>query len=142
MVGNHIDGARPGRGIDDPRVGRHSPISAARMLTADFDFDLPADRIAQAPARPRDAARLLAIGRELADHGVRDLPRLLRPGDLLVSNDTRVIPARLTGRRGAATVEVTLHLREGRIAGWPSPVRPSACARATSSSSRTTCRPR
>ncbi|BBK43143.1 S-adenosylmethionine:tRNA ribosyltransferase-isomerase [Allostella vacuolata] len=83
------------------------------MLTADFDFDLPADRIAQAPARPRDAARLLAIGRELADHGVRDLPRLLRPGDLLVSNDTRVIPARLTGRRGAATVEVTLHLREG-----------------------------
>ncbi|WP_374445372.1 tRNA preQ1(34) S-adenosylmethionine ribosyltransferase-isomerase QueA [Stella sp.] len=83
------------------------------MLTADFDFDLPADRIAQAPMRPRDAARLLGIGATgLEDRVVRDLPQLLRPGDLLVSNDTRVIPARLAGRRGAAAVEVTLHLRE------------------------------
>ncbi|BBK31768.1 S-adenosylmethionine:tRNA ribosyltransferase-isomerase [Stella humosa] len=89
-----------------------SDIAIADLLTADFDFDLPADRIAQAPARPRDAARLLAIGSTLADHGVRDLPRLLRPCDLLVSNDTRVIPARLTGQRGAAAVEVTLHLQQ------------------------------
>lgn len=84
------------------------------MLTSDFDFVLPAERIAQEPVRPRDAARLLAIGAGgLGDHVVRDLPRLLRPGDLIVSNDTRVIPARLAGRRGAAAVEVTLHLREG-----------------------------
>ncbi len=82
------------------------------MRTDDFDFDLPADRIAQTPVRPRDAARLLHVGRELADRGVRDLPALLHPGDLLVSNDTKVIPARLAGRRGSAAVEVTLHLRE------------------------------
>ncbi len=99
------------------------------MLTADFDFDLPADRIAQEPARPRDAARLLAIGHDLADHRVRDLPRLLRPGDLLVSNDTRVIPARLTGRRGDATVEVTLHLREGEDR-WRAFARPAKRLRA------------
>ncbi|MGE0714070.1 MAG: tRNA preQ1(34) S-adenosylmethionine ribosyltransferase-isomerase QueA [Alphaproteobacteria bacterium] len=82
------------------------------MRTDDFDFALPADRIAQEPARPRDAARLLAIGEELHDRLVRDLPSLLRPGDLLVSNDTKVIPARLLGRRGAAAIEATLHRRE------------------------------
>jgi S-adenosylmethionine:tRNA ribosyltransferase-isomerase len=75
-----------------------------------FDFDLPAELIAQHPLRPRDAARLLVIGRAaLGDRVVRDLPALLRPGDLLVFNDTRVIPARLLGRRGAARIEVTLH---------------------------------
>ncbi len=75
-----------------------------------FDFTLPADRIAQRPVRPRDAARLLEIraGRQ-TDHVVRDLPDLLRPGDLLVFNDTRVIPARLTARRGQVAVELTLH---------------------------------
>ncbi|MCC7275676.1 MAG: tRNA preQ1(34) S-adenosylmethionine ribosyltransferase-isomerase QueA [Alphaproteobacteria bacterium] len=82
------------------------------MRTADFDFALPPDRIAQEPVRPRDAARLLVVGATLADRAVRDLPALLRPGDLLVTNDTRVIPARLLGRRGAAAVEVTLHRRE------------------------------
>ncbi len=67
---------------------------------ADFDFALPPDRIAQHPARPRDAARLLHVARDgLADRLVRDLPDLLRPGDVLVSNDTRVIPAQLTARR-------------------------------------------
>ncbi len=85
------------------------------LRTADFAFDLPADRIADAPARPRDAARLLRIGpgevRE--DRGVRDLPDLLRPGDVMVVNDTRVIPARLRARRGAAAVEVMLNRREG-----------------------------
>ena len=76
---------------------------------ADFDFVLPPDRIAQHPARPRDAARLLRVTRDgLADHIVRDLPELLRPGDILVANDTRVIPAQLTARRGAARIGITL----------------------------------
>jgi S-adenosylmethionine:tRNA ribosyltransferase-isomerase len=67
---------------------------------ADFDFALPPDRIAQHPARPRDAARLLHVTRDgLADRVVRDLPELLQPGDVLVANDTRVIPAQLTAHR-------------------------------------------
>jgi S-adenosylmethionine:tRNA ribosyltransferase-isomerase len=75
-----------------------------------FDFELPPERIAQRPADPRDAARLLSVTPSaLADLGVRDLPGLLRAGDLLVFNDTRVIPARLSGQRGAARVSVTLH---------------------------------
>jgi S-adenosylmethionine:tRNA ribosyltransferase-isomerase len=74
-----------------------------------FDFDLPPALIADRPAVPRDSARLLEVAANLRDHIVRDLPVLLRPGDLLVFNDTRVIPARLFGRRGAAGVEVTLH---------------------------------
>ena len=75
-----------------------------------FDFELPPERIAQRPGEPRDAARLLHVKPDsLADHGIRDLPDLLRPGDLLVFNDTRVIPARLAGRRGEARVSVTLH---------------------------------
>jgi S-adenosylmethionine:tRNA ribosyltransferase-isomerase len=79
-----------------------------------FDFELPPDRIALRPARPRDAARLLAVGPEgVADRIVADLPRLLRAGDLLVFNDTRVIPAQLEGRRGAARIGATLHKREG-----------------------------
>jgi S-adenosylmethionine:tRNA ribosyltransferase-isomerase len=79
-----------------------------------FDFELPPDRIALRPASPRDAARLLAVGPEgLADRIVSDLPRLLRAGDLLVFNDTRVIPAQLEGRRGAARIGATLHKREG-----------------------------
>jgi S-adenosylmethionine:tRNA ribosyltransferase-isomerase len=74
-----------------------------------FDFDLPRHLIALRPAVPRDSARLLQVaGDRLADYQVRDLPVLLRPGDLLVSNDTKVIPARLTGRRGTAKIEVTL----------------------------------
>ncbi len=87
------------------------------MNLSDFDFHLPAERIAQRPAQPRDAARLLHVGAELADLGVRDLPRLLAPGDLLVVNDTRVIPARLIGRKGAGKVEVTLH-RQAGPASW------------------------
>ena len=76
-----------------------------------FDFDLPQDRIALAPAEPRDAARLLRVrpGMAPADHGVRDLPALLRPGDVMVFNDTKVIPARLVGQRGQARVELNLH---------------------------------
>jgi S-adenosylmethionine:tRNA ribosyltransferase-isomerase len=75
---------------------------------SEFDFALPPERIAQHPARPRDAARLLVVGETLADRMIRDLPALLRPGDLLVANDTRVIPAQLEGRRGAARIGITL----------------------------------
>jgi len=78
-----------------------------------FDFDLPTDRIALRPARPRDAARLLHVPGSGAfqDLGVRDLPRLLRAGDVLVFNDTRVIPAQLEGVRGEARIGATLHKR-------------------------------
>ena len=73
------------------------------MRTDLFDFDLPPERIALRPIVPRDAARLLVVRPggtpELEDKGVRDLPDLLNPGDALVVNDTRVIPARLSGRR-------------------------------------------
>ncbi|WP_448190046.1 tRNA preQ1(34) S-adenosylmethionine ribosyltransferase-isomerase QueA [Azospirillum sp. sgz301742] len=93
------------------------------MKTADFDFELPQDRIATHPARPRDSARLLVVGEALSDRIVRELPDLLRPGDLLVYNDTRVIPARLTGTRGVVKVEVTLHKREGEDA-WAAFAKP------------------
>ena len=77
-----------------------------------FDFDLPQDRIALRPVRPRDAARMLCVaGGKIADAVVRDLPALLRAGDVLVFNDTRVIPARLEGQRGEAKVGATLHKR-------------------------------
>lgn len=78
-----------------------------------FDFHLPPERIALRPARPRDAARLLVVRGEgtLEDRTVRDLPRLLRRGDVLVFNDTRVIPAQLEGTRGAARIGATLHKR-------------------------------
>ena len=78
------------------------------MQLSDYDFHLPPERIAQHPARPRDAARLLHVGASLADRIVRDLPELLRPGDMMVANDTRVIPAQLTARRGAARIGITL----------------------------------
>jgi S-adenosylmethionine:tRNA ribosyltransferase-isomerase len=79
-----------------------------------FDFDLPPDRIALRPARPRDNARLLVVqGRSISDHEVLELPDLLRPGDVLVFNDTKVIPAQLEGRRGEASIGATLHKREG-----------------------------
>ena len=74
-----------------------------------FDFELPRELIADRPAEPREAARLLVVGEQLRDHAIADLPRLLRPGDLLVTNDTKVLPARLVGKRGDASVEVTLH---------------------------------
>jgi S-adenosylmethionine:tRNA ribosyltransferase-isomerase len=74
-----------------------------------FDFPLPRELIANHPAEPRETARLLAVGKTLEDRRIADLPRLLRAGDLLVFNDTKVIPARLVGRRGDAAIEVTLH---------------------------------
>jgi S-adenosylmethionine:tRNA ribosyltransferase-isomerase len=84
------------------------------MRLSDFDFDLPAERIALRPARPRDSARLLEVrGSDIFDYSVLDLPQLLRPGDVLVFNDTKVIPAQLEGRRGEASIGATLHKREG-----------------------------
>jgi len=76
-----------------------------------FDFELPREAIATRPAQPRDSARLLDLTAGLAHRGVADLPALLQPGDMMVFNDTRVIPARLAGRRGEAKVELTLHRR-------------------------------
>ena len=78
-----------------------------------FDFELPPERIALRPVRPRDAARMLVVRPDgpFEDRGVRDLPALLRKGDVLVFNDTRVIPAQLEGRRGEAKIGVTLHKR-------------------------------
>ncbi len=85
-----------------------------------FDFELPQERIALRPASPRDAARLLVVrpGGELEDRIFRDLPDLLAPGDVVVFNDTRVIPARLSGRRmgragTAPKISATLHMRTG-----------------------------
>jgi S-adenosylmethionine:tRNA ribosyltransferase-isomerase len=79
-----------------------------------FDFELPAERIALRPAAPRDSARMLVLdGAGTRDAVVRDLPGLLRAGDLLVFNDTRVIPAQLEGKRGDASIGATLHKREG-----------------------------
>jgi S-adenosylmethionine:tRNA ribosyltransferase-isomerase len=79
-----------------------------------FDFELPSERIALRPARPRDSARLLLVeGSDISDHQVLELPQILRPGDVLVFNDTKVIPAQLEGRRGDASIGATLHKREG-----------------------------
>jgi S-adenosylmethionine:tRNA ribosyltransferase-isomerase len=84
-----------------------------------FDFDLPPDRIALRPARPRDSARLMLVeGEDISDRQVLDLPKLLNPGDVLLFNDTRVIPAQLEGRRGQARVGVTLHKRAGPRSWW------------------------
>jgi S-adenosylmethionine:tRNA ribosyltransferase-isomerase len=94
-----------------------------------FDFDLPEERIAMRPAEPRDSARLLVVRPEaLQDAVVRDLPDFLRPGDVLVVNDAKVIPARLFGwrRRGEAVarIEATLHKRED-ASHWRAFLRPA-----------------
>jgi S-adenosylmethionine:tRNA ribosyltransferase-isomerase len=99
------------------------------MQLADFDFELPDDRIALRPAVPRDAARLLCVDQAggFADMSVADLPDQLAPGDALVFNDTRVIPARLFGVRDrdgqVCTVEATLHQRLD-AARWTAFMRP------------------
>jgi len=98
------------------------------MLLSDFDYHLPPERIAQRPIEPRDAARLLVLPRAggPVEHRVfRDLPCYLRPGDLLVLNDTRVLPARLQGRKvgTGGRVEVLL-LREHPGDRWEALVSP------------------
>ena len=101
------------------------------MRTDLFDFDLPEARIALEPMRPRDAARLLVVrpDQPFADQHVTDLPRFFGPGDTLVVNDTRVIPAALQGirRRGegpAAKIAVTLIKRVSDNA-WRAFARPA-----------------
>jgi S-adenosylmethionine:tRNA ribosyltransferase-isomerase len=93
-------------------------------LTADFDFALPQELIAAAPIAPRDQARLLHVqGCNLSDRHVCDLPDILKPTDLLVINDTKVIPARLYGTRGAMKAEILLHRKlEAQI--WTAFARP------------------
>jgi len=102
------------------------------MKLSDFDFHLPDDRIATRPARPRSSARmLLARGDAVYDHIVSDLPQLLQPGDRLVLNDTRVIPARLSGQRhrqsaqGPVSARIAVTLLEPRMGGdWTALIKP------------------
>jgi S-adenosylmethionine:tRNA ribosyltransferase-isomerase len=80
------------------------------LRVEDFDFELPHSSIATHPVEPRDAARLLVVTpHDRRDHRIVDLPSLLQPGDIIVFNDTRVIPTRLRGRRGELSIEITLH---------------------------------
>jgi S-adenosylmethionine:tRNA ribosyltransferase-isomerase len=82
------------------------------LRVSDFDFELPAERIALRPAVPRDASRLLVVTPDgLGDQMFAELPALLRAGDLLVFNDTRVLPAQLSGMKFNAKIRVTLHKR-------------------------------
>jgi S-adenosylmethionine:tRNA ribosyltransferase-isomerase len=98
------------------------------MQLSDFDYSLPADSIAQVPIEPRDAARLLVLDRtsdKLGDRHVRDLPELLRPGDLLVANRSRVLPARVLGKlRGGGRAELLLLRRLG-VGKWEALSRPA-----------------
>jgi S-adenosylmethionine:tRNA ribosyltransferase-isomerase len=103
------------------------------VRTSDFDYALPEQLIAQQPIEPRDAARLLTLDRSSGDirhRHVRDLPELLRPGDLLIANRSRVLPARVNGRlRGGGSAEVLL-LRQIAPARWEGLVRPARRLRA------------
>lgn len=111
------------------------------LLTSDFDFELPPERIAQKPVEPRDHARLLHVAATLSDHHVYDLPHLLRAGDVLVLNDTKVIPARLYGARGTVKAEVLPHKKEGPRT-WRAFAKPEKdCARVTQFCSHRISRP-
>lgn len=85
-----------------------------------FDYDFDKDLIAKEPANPRDTSKLLDLSKEdcLTDRHFYDLPDILQPGDILVFNDTKVIPAKLYGRRGEALVEVTLYHPDDGIIWW------------------------
>ncbi len=95
------------------------------MRTELFDFHLPEGRIAHAPASPRDAAKLLHVGETLTDTIVRDLPNLLNPGDVLVMNDSRVIPARLFADVNGKQIEVLLHQPIANTMAWQAFARPA-----------------
>jgi S-adenosylmethionine:tRNA ribosyltransferase-isomerase len=106
--------------VTDDESSADAPIAA-------YDYDLPPDLVAQEPLPERDASRLLVLDRAtgaLLHRGFADLPELLRPGDLLVTNRTRVFPARLLGRRaGGGTAEILLVRRRGGDL-WDAMVRP------------------
>jgi len=123
---------RPGATLSAPMS---PPTPDARLRVDDFDYALPTEAIAQAPVEPRDSARLLVLDRAASLPGqpalthriFRDVGELLRPGDLLVVNDSRVIPARLPATRaGGGSAEVLL-LRPAQEGGgaWEALVRPS-----------------
>ena|SRR6202521_2348873 len=125
--------SRPGARLCGPMTVSHG---AARLRVTDFDYALPSAAIAQVPVEPRDAARLLVVDRAasapgrpaLAGRVFRELGQLLRPGDLLVVNQSRVIPARLAGRRAGGGAAEILLLRPLSDAGpdrWEALVRPS-----------------
>lgn len=107
------------------------PADKPDMDLSDFDFHLPDGLIATRPARPRSAARLLlAEGGTMSDRHVFDLPGILHPGDLLVLNDTKVIPARLTGQRhrqtpqGQVSARIEITLLEPVASGWRALAKP------------------
>ena len=79
------------------------------MKISDFEFELPPQLIAQKPCSPRDSAKLLTVGTNLGDKRISDLLEILSPGDMLVFNDTKVIPCRLIGQQNSLNFEVTLH---------------------------------
>jgi S-adenosylmethionine:tRNA ribosyltransferase-isomerase len=109
-------------------MGQHVCYNTAAVRIADFDYDLPDDLIAQRPVTPRDASRLLVAHRDtgaVEHRGFRDLPEYLREGDLLVLNDTRVIPARLLGRKaGTGGLAELLLLRTTGTDVWEALARP------------------
>jgi S-adenosylmethionine:tRNA ribosyltransferase-isomerase len=106
-------------------LGIMAHVASSAVDTAAFDYDLPPERVAQVPAEPRDAARLL-VARQAVEHRlVRDLPELVAPGDLVVVNDTRVLPARLRVRKttgGAVELLLLERFDDGR---WEALVRPA-----------------
>ncbi|MDQ3602823.1 MAG: tRNA preQ1(34) S-adenosylmethionine ribosyltransferase-isomerase QueA [Actinomycetota bacterium] len=101
------------------------------MLTSELDYDLPEDLIAQSPAEPRDASRLMVVNAKegtIAHHTFRDLPRFLLPGDALVLNETKVIPARLEAKKPTGGEVELLFLRDlgpNRGGAWEVLARPS-----------------
>ena len=100
--------------------------TAAPTGPEDLDYELPAEAIAQAPVEPRDAARLLVdCGDRVAHRRVSDLPELLGPGDVVIVNDTRVLPARLRLRRATGGAVEVLLLHERDDGDWEALVRPS-----------------
>jgi S-adenosylmethionine:tRNA ribosyltransferase-isomerase len=111
-------------------IEANSGAEREALRTDDFDFDLPAELIAQTPAEPRDTARLLVLNRESGrlDHRVfRELDQLLQPGDLLIGNRSRVWPARLVGRRsdsGGRVGALLLRQAESGDGDWEALVRP------------------
>ncbi len=126
-----VGGLGLGCGGGGGRGGAARSVQSCAVETAAFDYDLPPARIAQRPIEPRDAARLLVdrgAGRAPDHRHVRDLPALVEPGDLVVVNDTRVLPARLHLRKatgGAVEVLLLERVSDDPAAGWEALVRPS-----------------